>query len=205
MIDNKNNSSKGIGLINKLFNSIDNLLIEGREQRLKLKLSKEIKNSIFTDEIVMKLNENDFSGLIDQEDNNIAMLFSSIFPIFIKKGDIIFRLYKDKIEVDLSDEMNDRYIYIFSDGRLTSGLFQCFTLSDDEYIYGVKRIIDSIPLFKTAIINTLENFQKNIDVHNDKIDNLKNMEPLAEKNYNELLNYLSESKENWILRGRYKC
>ena len=196
MIDNKNNSSKGIGLINKLFNSIDNLLIEGREQRLKLKLSKEIKNSIFTDEIVMKLNENDFSGLIDQEDNNIAMLFSSIFPIFIKKGDIIFRLYKDKIEVDLSDEMNDRYIYIFSDGRLTSGLFQCFTLSDDEYIYGVKRIIDSIPLFKTAIINTLENFQKNIDVHNDKIENLKNREPLAEKNYNELLNYLSKSKEN---------
>ncbi|BCZ49260.1 hypothetical protein psyc5s11_53270 [Clostridium gelidum] len=196
MIDNKNNSSKGIGLINKLFNSIDNLLIEGREQRLKLKLSKEIKNSIFTDEIVMKLNENDFSGLIDQEDNNISMLFSSIFPIFIKKGDIIFRLYKHKIEVDLSDEMNDRYIYIFSDGRLTSGLFQCFTLSDDEYIYGVKRIIDSIPLFKTAIINTLENFQKNIDIHNNKIENLKNREPLAEKNYNELLNYLSESKEN---------
>ena len=196
MIDNKNNSSKGIGLINKLFNSIDNLLIEGREQRLKLKLSKEIKNSIFTDEIVMKLNENDFSGLIDQEDNNIAMLFSSIFPIFIKKGDIIFRLYKHKIEVDLSDEMNDRYIYIFSDGRLTSGLFQCFTLSDDEYIYGVKRIIDSIPLFKTAIINTLENFQKNIDIHNNKIENLKNREPLAEKNYNELLNYLSKSKEN---------
>ena len=196
MIDNKNNSSKGIGPFNKLFNSIDNLLIEGREQRLKLKLSKEIKNSIFTDEIVMKLNENDFSGLIDQEDNNIATLFSSIFPIFIKKGDTIFRLYKHKVEVDLSDEMNDRYIYIFSDGRLTSGLFQCFTLSDDEYIYGVKRIIDSIPLFKTAIINTLENFQKNIDVHNDKIENLKNREPLAEKNYNELLNYLSKSKEN---------
>lgn len=196
MIDNKNNSSKGIGPFNKLFNSIDNLLIEGREQRLKLKLSKEIKNSIFTDEIVMKLNENDFSGLIDQEDNNIATLFSSIFPIFIKKGDTIFRLYKHKVEVDLSDEMNDRYIYIFSDGRLTSGLFQCFTLSDDEYIYGVKRIIDSIPLFKTAIINTLENFQKNIDIHNDKIENLKNREPLAEKNYNELLNYLSKSKEN---------
>ena len=194
MIDNKNNSSKGIGLINKLFNSIDNLLIEGREQRLKLKLSKEIKNSIFTDEIVMKLNENDFSGLIDQEDNNIAMLFSSIFPIFIKKGDIIFRLYKDKIEVDLSDEMNDRYIYIFSDGRLTSGLFQCFTLSDDEYIYGVKRIIDSIPLFKTAIINTLENFKKNINVLSTKIENSKNREPLVEKNYKDLLNYLSKSK-----------
>lgn len=196
MIDNKSNSKKGIGPFNKLFNSIDNLLIEEREQRLKLKLAKEIKNSIFTDEIVMKLNENDFSGLIDEEDNNIATLFSSIFPIFIKKGNIIFRLYKHKIEVDLSDEMDDRYIYIFSDGRLTSGLFQCFTLSDDEYIYGIKRIIDAIPLFKTAIINTLENFRKNIDTHSNKIENLKNREPLAEKNYNELLNYLSKSKEN---------
>ena len=159
-------------------------------------MAKEIKNSIFTDEIVMKLNENDFSGLIDEEDNNIATLFSSIFPIFVKKGDIIFRLYKHKIEVDLSDEMSDRYIYIFSDGRLTSGLFQCFNLSDDEYVYGVKRIIDAIPLFKTAIINTLENFKKNIDVHNNKIENSKNREPLAEKNYNELLSYLSKSKEN---------
>ena len=196
MIDNKNNSTKSISAFNKLFNSIDNLLIEEKEERLKLKLAKEIKNSIFTDEIVLKLNENDFSGVIDEEDNNIATLFSSIFPIFINKGDIIFRLYKHKIEVDLSDEMNARYIYMFSDGRLTSGLFQCFTLSDDEYIYGVKRIIDSIPLFKPAIINTLENFQKNIDIHNDKIENLKNREPLAEKNYNELLNYLSESKEN---------
>ena len=128
MIDNKNNSTKSISPFNKLFNSIDNLLIEEKEERLKLKLAKEIKNSIFTDEIVMKLNENDFSGVIDAEDNNIATLFSSIFPIFINKGDIIFRLYKHKIEVDLSDEMNDRYIYMFSDGRLTSGLFQCFSL-----------------------------------------------------------------------------
>ena len=159
-------------------------------------MGKEIKNSIFTDEIVIKLNENDFSGLIDEEDNNIVTLFSIIFPIFIKKGDIIFRLYKHKIEVDLSDEMSDRYIYIFSDGRLTSGLFQCFTLSDDEYVYGIKRIIDTIPLFKTAIINTLENFKKNIDIHNNKMENLKNRKPLAEKNYNELLSYLSRSKEN---------
>lgn len=196
MSDNKNNSPKSIGPINKLINSIDNLLIEEREQRLKLKLGKEIKNSIFTDEIIAKINENDFSGLIDQADNNMAALFSSIFPIFIKKGHTIFRLYKHKIEVDLSDEMNDRYIYMFSDGRLTSGLFQCFTLSDDEYIYGVKRIIDAIPLFKTAIINTIENFQKNINIHNDKMKNLKNREPLAEKNYNELLNYLSKSREN---------
>lgn len=196
MVDNKSSSKKGISPFSKLFNSIDNLLTEEKEQRLKSKLGKEIKNSIFTDEIVMKLNENDFSGLIDEEDNNIATLFSSIFPIFIKKGDVIFRLYKHKIEVDLSDEMNDRYIYIFSDGRLTSGLFQCFNLSDDEYVYGVKRIIDAIPLFKIAIINTLENFKKNIAVHNNKIEKSKNREPLAEKNYNELLNCLIKSKEN---------
>jgi len=196
VIDNKNNSPKRTGPLNKLFNSIDNLLIEEREQKFKLKLSKEIKNSIFTDEIVMKLNENDFSGLIDEEDNNMATLFSSIFPIFIKKGDITFRLYKHKIEVDLSDEMNDRYIYMLSDGRLTSGLFQCFTLSDDEYVYGIMRIIDSIPLFKTAIINTLENFKKNINVFSNKMENSKNREPLAEKNYKDLLNYLSKSKEN---------
>ena len=193
MSDDKNNFKKYVGPINKLFNSIDNLLIEEREQRLKVKLGKEIKNSIFNDEIVMKLNENDFSGLIDEEDNDMAMLFSSIFPIFIKKGDVIFRLYKHKIEVDLSDEMSDRYIYIFSDGRLTSGLFQCFKLSDDEYVYGIKRIIDSIPLFKSAITNTLDNFRKNINIHNHEIENSKNKELLAEKNYTELLNYLSKA------------
>lgn len=138
MDGDKNNYKKGESPINKLFSSIDNLLIEEREQRLKVKLGKEIKNSIFTDEIIMKLNENDFSGLIDEEDNNMAMLFSSIFPVFIKSRDVVFRLYKHKIEVNLSDEMSDRYIYIFSDGRLTSGLFQCFKLSDDEYVYGNK-------------------------------------------------------------------
>ncbi|NOW93315.1 hypothetical protein [Clostridium beijerinckii] len=193
MNGDKNNYKKGESPINKLFSSIDNLLIEEREQRLKVKLGKEIKNSIFTDEIIMKLNENDFSGLIDEEDNNMAMLFSSIFPIFIKSRDVVFRLYKHKIEVNLSDEMSDRYIYIFSDGRLTSGLFQCFKLSDDEYVYGIKRIIDSIPLFKIAIMNTLDSFRKNISIHNHKIENSKNKELLAEKNYNELLNYLSKA------------
>ena len=196
MIDNESNVAKSSGPFDKLFNSIDNLLIEEKEQRLKIKIAKQIKSSIFTDEIVMKLNENDFSGLMDTEGNNIVTLFSSIFPIFIKKGDTIFRLYKHKIEVDLSDEMSDRYIYMFSDGRLTSGLFQCFNLSEDEYVYGTKRIIDAIPVFKTAIINTLENFKKNIDINNDKIENLKNKKSLAEKNYNELISYLSEKREN---------
>ena len=189
MIDNKNNSKKSTGPFNKFFDSIDNLLIEEREQKLKLKLSKEIKNSIFTNEIVVKLNENDFSGLVEGEER-IPTIFSSIFPIFIKNNGFVFRLYKHKIEVDLSDEMRDRYIYMLSDGRLTSGLFQCFSLSDEEYVYGVKQIIDVIPLFKTVILSTLENFRKNIDMHNNKIENLKSKEPLAEKNYNELFSYL---------------
>lgn len=195
MRDKIKSLEKSEGTFNRLISSIDNLLIEEKEQKLKLKLGKEIKNSIFTDEIVMKLNENDFSGLVDDEDNDIEMFFSSIFPIIIKKGDIIFRLYKHKIEVNLSDEMSDRYIYIFSDGRLTSGLFQCFTLNDDEYVYGIKRIIDVIPLFKTKIINTLDNFRGNIDIHSKKIENYKNTKSLAEKNYNELLSYLSGSRD----------
>lgn len=193
MADNKNNSKKGICAFNKLFNSIDNLLVEEKEQKLKLKLGKEIKDSIFTNEIITQLNENDFSDLIDDESNSLSVLFSSIFPIFIKDGDVIFRLYKHKIEVDLSDEMRDRYIYIFSDGRLTSGLFQCFNLGEDEYVYGVKKIIDAIPLFKAAIINTMEDFKKNIDIHNNKVEKSKRRDELAEKNYNELLDYLSKN------------
>ncbi|OPJ57585.1 hypothetical protein [Clostridium oryzae] len=196
MSDKENNSTKKVHTLNKLFNSIDNLLIEEKEQRLKVKLANKIKDSIFTNEIVMKLNENDFSGFVSEGDNSIVMLFSSIFPIFVKKNDVIFRLYKHKIEVDLSDEMRDRYIYIFSDGRLTSGLFQCFNISDDEYVYGIKKIIDTIPLFKTAIINTLENFKKNIELHNDKIRSLKERKPLAEKNYDDLLKYLSEKTKS---------
>ncbi|MFL0251915.1 hypothetical protein ACJDT4_15965 [Clostridium neuense] len=190
MTDNKNNSKKSVRTFNKLFASIDNLLVEEKEQRLKLKLGKEIKNSIFTNEIIKKINEDDISDFVDGEDNRITALFSSIFPIFIKNGNIIFRLYKHKIEVDLSDEMKDRYIYIFSDGRLTSGLFQCFSISDHEYVYGIKKIIDAIPLFKNAILRTLEDFEKNINTHNTKIEKSKNREQLAEKNYNELIDYL---------------
>lgn len=192
-MNKENNSNKSTCSFNKFFQSIDNLLMEEKEQRLKLKLCKEIKNSIFTDEIVTKLNESDFSGLIDEEEN-ISKLFSSIFPVFVKKGEVVFRLYKHKIEVDLSDEMSDRYIYMFSDGRLTSGLFQCFTISDDEYFYGIKKIIDAIPLFRTAIITAITNFNENIDIHHNRIENSKERELIAEKNYNALASYLIQSK-----------
>lgn len=43
MIDNKDNSKKSMRKFDKLFDSLDTLLAEEREQRLKLKLAKEIK------------------------------------------------------------------------------------------------------------------------------------------------------------------
>lgn len=154
------NQRKKIMPIQKILYSIDNLLIEGKEQKLKVKIARKIKNSIFVEEIISKLNECDFTGLIDEEDN-ILKLFDSIFPIFITKDNITFRLYKHKIEVDLSDNMKDRYIYMFSDGRLTSGLFQCYSISDDEYVYRIKKIIDIIPLIKEELLSTISSFRKN--------------------------------------------
>lgn len=184
------NSSKKINPIEKILCSIDNLLIEGKEQKFKSKLSRKIKESIFTEEILSKLNECDFTGMAEVEDN-IVKLFESIFPIFIKKGDVIFRLYKHKIEVDLSDEMRDRYIYMFSDGRLTSGLFQCYGISEDEYVYGIKKIIDAIPMIRQELLTTIDDFKNNIGKQESKISNIENRENAAEKNYNELSSYLS--------------
>lgn len=178
-----------ISHLNKILDSIDNLLIENKEQKLKTKLAEKIKNNIFTDEILSKVNEYDFSEVLDDE-QNVVKLFDSIFPIFIKKDSVIFRLYKHKIEVDLSDEMKDRYIYMFSDGRLTSGLFQCFNISDDEYVYGVKKIIQCSELFRKQILLTLENYKNNIDKSVQKINFSKEREKKAIKNYDELTRYL---------------
>lgn len=191
----ENGSKKGVNPFNKLVSSLDALLIEGKEQKLKSKLGKEIKNRIFTSEIITKLNEYDLTGFVDEE-TNIELLFSSIFPVFVKKEEVIFRLYKDKIEVDLSDEMSDRYIYVFSDGRLTSGLFQYFTISDDEYVYGIKKIIDVIPYFKSAIIKAVINFKENIDIHNNKIEDLKERKYKAEENYDQLIKYLLDKNSD---------
>ncbi|KQB78827.1 hypothetical protein AK964_06415 [Clostridium butyricum] len=181
--------------IEKILYSIDNLLIEGKEQKLKGKLAKKIRNSIFTEDILSKLHECDFTGLIDEEDN-VLKLFESIFPIFIKRGNTIFRLYKHKIEVDLSDEMRDRYIYMLSDGRLTSGLFQCYSISQDEYVYGIKKIIEVIPLIKEELMITISNFRNNIEKQNVEINSIKEREELAEKNYKELSSYFLEKNSN---------
>ena len=181
--------------IEKIKHSIDDFFMEDKEERLKAKFSNKIKNSIFTDEISIKLNECDFTGLTDEEDD-IIKLFESIFPVFVKDGASIFRLYKHKIEVDLSDEMKDRYIYMFSNGRLTSGLFQCFSLTDDEYVYGIKRIIDIIPKIREELLTTIENFRNNIQTSikkdNEEIRKIADRKKIAEENYNELEKYFSQ-------------
>ena len=181
------------GPLNKLIDSIDNLVSDEKEQKLRSKLGKEIRKCIFTDDIVEKLNESDFSGLVEQEEE-IDVLFSMIFPVFVEKQDVIFRLYKHKIEVDLSDEMSDRYIYIFSDGRLTSGLFECFKLYDDEYIYGIKKIINIIPSLRETVKEELVNLDKSEKLNKQKIGNFKNREIVAKKNFNELIDCLNKFK-----------
>ncbi|HEY8890256.1 MAG TPA: hypothetical protein VIM70_08360 [Clostridium sp.] len=181
---------ESMGPLNKLFNSIDNFLFDEKEQTLRSKLGKEIRESIFTDNIVERLNENDFSGLVEEE-KEMMVLFSMIFPVFIEKNGVIFRLYKHKVEVDLSDVMSDRYIYIFEEGRLTSGLFQCFKLYDEEYIYGVKKIINMIPSFKETIKVALVNLNNNEDFNKEEIGNVKNREVIAKNNYNKLIKCLN--------------
>ena len=63
-----------MGKFTDFFNSIDNLLSEEKEQKLKAKLADKIKSKIFTEEILEKLNEHDFSGLADEEED-ILMLY----------------------------------------------------------------------------------------------------------------------------------
>ncbi len=182
---------KKITPIDKILNSIDNLLIDGKEQKLKSRLGRNIRNSIFTEEIISKLNECDFTEM-SAEEISVVKLFDTIFPIFIKKDNTVFRLYKHKIEVDLSDEMRDRYIYMFSDGRLTSGLFHCYSISDDEYVYGIKKIIDAIPKIKKELLSTITDYKSIMEKNKDKINNIKEREKTAEDNYNALTLYLSE-------------
>ena len=182
--------NESTGPLSKLVNSIDNLLSDEKEQKLRSKLGKEMHNCIFTNDIIEKLNKNDLSGLVDEE-QELATLFSMIFPVFVQKNHIIFRLYKHKIEVDLSNEMSDRYIYMFSDGRLTSGLFQCFKLYDKEYVYGIKQIINVIPNFRETIKDELVNLNKKEQIHKQKMKSFKDNEIIVEKNYNELIESLN--------------
>lgn len=184
------------GIFNKLINSIDNILSDEKEQKLKAKLSKAIRNSIFTDKIVEKLNENDVLGVIDEDDEEMKYFFSSIFPVSLKKDNTSFRLYKHKIEINMTDDITSRYIYVFSEGRLTSGMFKCFGLSDKEYFDIVNKIIGVIPCFKEAINNRVDNFIKYTElhkIHEKRVLDAKKREIIAEDNYNKLIKILQDS------------
>ena len=81
---------------------------------------------------------------------------------------------------------------MFSDGRLTSGLFHCYSISDDEYVYGIKKIIDAIPKIKKELLSTITDYKSIMEKNKDKINNIKEREKTAEDNYNALTLYLSE-------------
>ncbi|MDU5110166.1 MAG: hypothetical protein E6248_06935 [Clostridium sp.] len=182
-----------MGKIAELFDSIDKLFSEEKEQKFKAKLAKKIKTTIFTDDILEKINEHDFTGLADEEED-VVRLFSSIFPVIVEDKDIVFRLYKHKIEVDFSSEMKDRYIYMLSDGRYTSGMFKCLTISDEEYVTGIKIIIDVIPKLKKSLLETLSNYDKIVS-SNTKLENYKEKLEISEKNYIKLMEYMEKKKE----------
>ncbi|URZ17702.1 hypothetical protein [Clostridium felsineum] len=174
--------------INKLFTSIDNLFAAEKEQNLRSKLGKEIKNLIFTDDIITKLYETDFSDLVD-ESEKANSIFSNIFPVYIRRETASFRLYKHKIEINLFPK-NTRYIYIFDAGRLTSDSLNCFRLYDNDYVDILIMIITLIPLFKENINIALDNFEKNINTYNENILNSNRKELLAEDNFKFLMSKL---------------
>lgn len=182
-----------MGKFEEFFDSIDKLFSEEKEQKLKAKLAKKIKDTIFTDDILEKINQHDFTGLADEEEE-VVILFSSIFPVVVEDKDIVFRLYKHKIEVDFSSEMKDRYIYILSDGRYTSGIFKCLNIDDEEYVAGMKSIIDVIPKLKKALLETLLNYDKIVS-SNTKSEDYKEKIEVSEKNYIELIEYIEKTNK----------
>lgn len=151
--------------IGNLVNSITKYISKGKEEELREKVSNAIKEEIFSKDIEIRLNARDFSsiGLLDNSTEELAFLFSTIFPVLIDDNGSRFRLYKHKIEIALSGEMDDRFIYILSDGRLTSGEFKCYRLYDDEYVYIVKRIIQNIPRLRERLKLALKDLDKSID------------------------------------------
>lgn len=182
-----------MGKFAEFFDSIDKLFNEEKEQKLKSKLAKKIKDTIFTDDILEKLNEHDFTGLADEEEE-VIMLFSSIFPVVVEDKDIVFRLYKHKIEIDYSSEMKDRYIYILTDGRYTSGIFKCLNISDEEYVNGIKVIIDAIPKLTKSLLETLSNYDEIVS-SNRKAEDYKKKIEVSERNYIELIEYIEKNNK----------
>ncbi|AGK98285.1 hypothetical protein Clopa_3495 [Clostridium pasteurianum BC1] len=182
MVGSKKETKSHIG---NLVNSITKYISKGKEEELREKVSNAIKEEIFSKDIEIRLNARDFSsiGLLDNSTEELAFLFSTIFPVLIDDNGSRFRLYKHKIEIALSGEMDDRFIYILSDGRLTSGEFKCYRLYDDEYVYIVKRIIQNIPRLRERLKLTLKDLDKSID------DTITTKKQLSEQ-------HLDKAKEN---------
>lgn len=178
--------------IEDIFNSIGNYVSKEKEEELREKISIAIKAKIFSSEVEECLNSRDFAhvGLLDNSSDDTAFMFSTIFPVFIKVREATFRLYKHKVEIMLSDNMKDRFIYIFSDGRLTSGEFKCYKLYDDEYVYMLKRIIENIPSFEVALKEEIDNLDAEIDEVDKKKDTSKIQLDKAKENYSLLLDML---------------
>ncbi|MFT8314966.1 MAG: hypothetical protein ABF633_12100 [Clostridium sp.] len=182
MVGSKKETKSHIG---NLVNSITKFISKGKEEELREKVSNAIKEEIFSRDIEIRLNARDFSsiGLLDNSTEELAFLFSTIFPVLIDDNGSRFRLYKHKIEIALSGEMDDRFIYILSDGRLTSGEFKCYRLYDDEYVYIVKRIIQNIPRLRERLKLALKDLDKSID------DTIATKKQLSEQ-------HLDKAKEN---------
>lgn len=182
MTSNSNKNTKNY--IGNLVNSITKYISKGKEEELREKISTAIKGEIFSKDIEVRLNARDFSGVgpLDDSSEEVAFLFSTIFPILIDDNGERFRLYKHKIEIALSGEMKDRFIYILSDGRLTSGEFRCYRLYEDEYVYIVKKIIQNIPKLRDTLKLALKDLDKGIN-------DIKNKRQLSEQR-------LDKAKEN---------
>lgn len=192
MTDNKREEIENP--VNRLLDSIDYLLKDEKERKLRARLGSRIKNCIFTDAILTMLNEGDFSGLADEQDE-IVFLFSTLFPVVVNERGVTFRLYRHKIEVNLTNDSEDRYIYNFSEGRLTSGLFDSFRLYNDEYVNVIKHIIHVFPLLKSAINNSYTDFKEKSFNHKEKIQHYREKEIIAERNFDYLITTLGEKSD----------
>ncbi|MEQ8196649.1 MAG: hypothetical protein ABRQ27_01340 [Clostridiaceae bacterium] len=180
--------------VESLLSTVEKYISKGKEEELREKISKSIRKKIFSKEIEEIINSRDFSDVIESESNteDIAFLFSNIFPVYIEENGISFRLFKHKIEIALSDKMKDRFIYIFSEGRLTSGEFKCYRLYDDEYVYIVKKIIQNIDKLKAALKEEIEEFDMGVNEASQSIENSKIQLDKANENSKLLLELLDK-------------
>ncbi len=190
---NDNRPRENKNLIKRLVSSMDDLMLSEKERKLRVSLGNRIKECIFTKEIVEKLNESDFTGMAD-EDEEIVYIFSKLFPVVIYEGNTVFRLSRHKIEIDLSDDIRDRYIFVFSEGRLISGMFESYRLSDDIYVNVMKQVINIIPALRKSINEAINDFEMSRDFHSDNIQHFRTKEIVAERNYTDLLALLEKDQ-----------